>query len=588
MSDRFISVVKAYAEQLLPLTARMYHCAPVQVLLGVPLFLVNQVSFVLSFLLPLKVIILLGSEGVPRYFRFIMTEETRSGWMVALAGAAIGFFVVYFVSGKILARLGERAGGRVVRYSGKTGLFDDQERFATDLFGRIVDTWGTIAMAAGGIAIGLVLEWRLVVLLIVAICLEFVIFSVYWNRFSDPERAGERERLAEKRTAVLQNLSGFNVLVLFVGLVVLLLIDSKMNFIVAVILFLLTRQILSRSVRVSADAQFFMRNRERIDALVHPERHLREQRTSSRESFEQLLMPAQRGRLFRAVADAASLGLPDRGWKWNDINGRDTALFESEAPDDGLEYRLKVTMRKGDAALARELMFYRSESAATLGLSCDLVEAGSVFERGFLLLRSTRLERCPRSRFQDLAFRIRMRLWAQQPDHELSSRLLRSFPPLEARLTPDRLTRIRLACNGRSDERLVDRLVESQQRLHSAVRGLPRVLTLHSLSPGNVLVTASGDPVVLSWEGLRYDVIGSDLKLEDLRDSYTPARIEAALGAHVDSMKIALGPGLLLVVLLAHVDRQIRWGNHAQALGTLPRVLEVIEEFGTTPSAPSQ
>lgn len=580
MSDRFTNLVKAYADQLLPLTARIYRCAPTALLLGVPTFLANQVSFVLSFLLPLKVIIMLGSEGVPRYFSSFMTDESRSAWMIALAAGSIGFFVLYFVSSRILVGLGERAGARIVRSSGKTGLFNDQERFAADLFGRVVDTWGTVAMAAGGILLGLLLEWRLVVLLIVAIGLEFVVFSIYWNRFSEPERAGERERLAERRAEVLQNLSGFNVLVLFVGLVVLLLTDSAMNFIVAVVLFLLTRQILSRSVRVSADAHFFMRNRERIDALVHPERHLHEQRTSGRESFEHLLMPAQRERLFRAVANTATEDLSGRSWEWRDVSGRDTALFASVATDDDeAEYRLKVTMRSGDAGLARERMFYRSASSATLDLCCGLVDAGTVFDRGFLLLKSTRLVPCPRSRFQDLAFRIRMRFWDHHPDDDLSSRLLRSFPPLEARLTPDRMGRIRLACNTRSDERLVDRFAAAHRRIDSILRGLPKVLTHHGLAPANLLLTAADRPVLLNWDALRFDVIGSDLLPQEFRRSYTPDRIEASSEPTPAAMERLPEQALLLVVRLAQVDRLILRGNYAEALASLPRILEAVDAY---------
>ena len=93
MSDRFTSLVRTYAGQLLLLTRRIYQCSPLRLVTGIPLVLVNQVSFILALMLPLKVIIMLGSDGVPRYFRFFMTEETRTQWMVGLAfGAVVSLF----------------------------------------------------------------------------------------------------------------------------------------------------------------------------------------------------------------------------------------------------------------------------------------------------------------------------------------------------------------------------------------------------------------------------------------------------------------------------------------------------------------
>jgi len=580
VSDRFTRLVQSYAGQLLPLTARIYRCAPGEVLLGLPLFLLNQVAFVLSFLLPLKVIIMLGSEGVPRYFRFFMTEETRSSWMIALAAGSIGFFVVYFASGRILERLGQRAGERVVRSSGKTGLFDNQERFATDLFGRVVDTWGTIAMAAGGILLGLLLEWRLVFVLLVVIGLEFVIFSIYWNRFSEPERADQRERLVARRMALVRNLSAVNVLVLFGGLVFLLLTDPSMNFIVAIVMFIITRQILARAVKMLGDANFFRANQERIDALVHPGRHLREKRSAISDSFEQLLMPERRGRFFEAVANSSGTAVGELDWAWRDIPGTGSAMFVAPAGQDrSSEYRLKVKMREGDAGLARETMFYQSGSAARLGLSCGLVHSGSLFGRGYLLLESPELSECSGEDLRDIVHGIRMRLWHHQPDKELASRLLRSFPPIDARLTSERLGRIRIACNSGKQKAVLDEFLQKMPAVIAALNGLPRVLINRSLARTNIMLTDAGKPIVLHWDAIRLDVIGSDLVRKDLNAEYASERIAEELSGK--NSKIADLPewALPLVVHMNRIDRLIGQEAYGAVLEEVPEILKLLDQY---------
>lgn len=588
MSQYFTTLVRSYAGQLLLLTRRLYKCSPSSVICGIPTFIVNQVSLVLALLLPLKVIIMLGSDGVPRYFRSFMSEATREPWMLGLAGAAVGMFLLHLATARLLTWLANRGGGRVLDRSQKTVLFDNQQRFASDIFERVIATWGTIGMALGGLFLGFLLEWRLVLLVVAAIALEFALFAFYWNRSSAPERSEKRERLVANRTSVLQNLSAVNVLLLFGGLVYLLLTDPAMNFIVAVLLFLLTRQVLARSVRIFADANFFVRNRERVDALVHPGRHLREERTSERDSFEYLLSPERRGRVFEAVAGAAGAEVADREWQWRDTVGKRCALFVSSAGNShDSEYWLKLTVRRGDAGLAREAMFHGSDSARALGLSCELVHAGSTFGRGYLLLRSGALSSCPADRLREMIFHVRMRLWRHSPDKELSSKLMRSFPPLDSRLTSDRICRIRLACNGALEERLLDEFLHRLPDIVAVLQRLPKVLCNKALlERDNILLDSSGFPVVMHWEAIRIDIVGADLAPADLDREYSPNKILDSLG-NEEMINGALPDwSVPFVANAAQLDQSIERGLYGAALKTLPTLLDMLGRASSAPMHP--
>lgn len=579
MSGHFASLVRSYSGQLLLLTRRMLQCSPVRLIAGIPVFLINQVSFVLAMMLPLKVIIMLGSDGVPRYFRFFMTEETRTAWIVGLAAGAVGMFLLYLLTDVILTSLGNRGGERVLEKSRKTGLFDDQDRFASDVFLRVISTWGTLVMSVGAVGLGLWLEWRLVVLVLAAVVIEFVGFVVYWNRFSAPERAEDRERLQKRRGKILQSLSVINVLILFAGLVVLFLTDPSMNFLVGILMFLLARQILARAAKMFGDANFFLQNRERIDALVHPGRHLREKHSSDRASFERLLMPERRERFFTAVGGLASLQLSDRAWQWRDAPGKGTALFVSESKGgEDAEYRLKVKMRAGDAGIMRETMFYRSSSASSLGLSCELVGAGNLFGRGYLLFRSGALSPCPPERVRELAHSIRMRLWNHRPDKDLAARLLRSFPALDARIVPERLGRMRLACNSAEETALLDRFLEQVPSITQALRTLPRVLSNGALTAANILLDEDGNPVLLHWESIRFDIIGTDLVPADLNKEYSLEKLGEEL-SQTDWPNGPLAEWMLpLVVHVSQIDRLIDQEAYAAALSIVPRILEHLDE----------
>jgi len=581
VSQHFPILVRSYAGQLLLLTRRLYKCSPSSLIFGIPIFVVNQVSLVLALLLPLKVLIMLGSDGVPSYFRSFMSEATREPWMIGLAATAVGMFLLHLATTRVLSRLGDQGGRSVLDQSQKTVLFDNQQRFASDIFGRVIATWGTLGMALGGVSLGLLLEWRLVLLVLAAIALEFVFFALYWNRFRAPERSEERERLLASRTNMLQNLSAINVLLLFGGLVYLLLTDPAMNFIAAVLLFLLTRQVLARSVRIFADADFFVKNRERVDALVHPGRHLREKRSTDRDSFEYLLRPERRGRVFEAVAQAAGIPVAESEWQWRDSFGKRGALFVSSATDrQETEYRLKLKVKHGDAGLAREELFHLSDSPKSLGLSCERVDAGTIFGRRYLLLRSGFLASCPPDRFREVLFEVRMRLWKHSPQREFSLKLLRSFPPLDLRLTADRVGRIRLACNEAAEEVLLDEFLTRLSEVVASLQRLPKVLCNRSLlERDNILLDSSGAPVVMNWESISIDIVGAELSPFDLEREYSQDRIREALGGTEIQNGRLPDWALPFVVNAAQLDQLIERGLYGAALRLLPVLLDILDSM---------
>ena len=153
----FSSLLRDYRRQLFELSRRMLRCAPVAFLLAIPTVAVNQVSFILSMMLPLKVIILIGSDGIPRFLRFLMTEQSKQQWIVYLFGLSVAFFLLYLLTNRLLVALGDSGGSSIRKQSDKVTLFDAEADFSSQVFLRLAQTWGTFAIVAGGVVLGLIL-----------------------------------------------------------------------------------------------------------------------------------------------------------------------------------------------------------------------------------------------------------------------------------------------------------------------------------------------------------------------------------------------------------------------------------------------
>ncbi len=575
---RFSTLIGRYYLQLTSLSKRLLRCAPVALVAAVPTGVISQVAMILSFMLPLKIIILLGSEGVPRYLRFFMTDDNRELWIIYLCLLTVGMFLLHLLADKALERLGDHGGERIRYQSDKATLFHGEADFASQLFRRVGESWSTVLMVLGGGLLGLWLEWRLVLVLGLVLLAEALWLAWHWNRHLAPELDEVRQQFVDQRIRILQNLSGINTFVAFGVLVLLFLTDPAMNFLVGLVMFILTRHLLQRLVKGIQDGYFFAQHRERIEALAYPGRQVREPRQASAVSFEALLMPSRRHKLFDAIAEHERAGDPmaGRDWRWQDCAGRGQALYVSHPERPGQpELRLKVFSSAKDAGLAREVLFHESPSGEALGLSPKMLASGDVFGRGYILLASSTLTPIAPGDFPEQLKKVRFRLWEYKVDDALARRLARSYASLDQRLDAERFQRLRLGCNTVAEEATLDAFLAALDDLRQRLACLPKVLVNRSLNTKNLMITDVGEPLVMDWDAIALDLIGVGLSIADLDKAYAPEAV-LATRAPIDGAAACLdSDALRLATHLTELEALLAREAYAAALGALPAILEL-------------
>lgn len=564
------------------LTRRVLRCAPVFFLVAIPTVVVSQVAMILAFMLPLKIIILIGSDGIPRFLSFFMTEETKNQWVIYLCLLSVGMFLLHLLANRILQQLGAQGGDRIRRQSDKATLFNAEAEYASQVFLRLAESWGTLLMVGGGVLLGLLLEWRMVLALVAAIAAQTLWLAWHWNRHQAPEKAEVRQQFVDQHMKILHNLAGVNTIIAFAVLVVLFLTDPSMNFLVGLVMFILTRQVLVRMIKGVQDGYFLSQQRERIEALVYPERHVRERRQSSVLSFESLLMPSSREKVFDAVAtfEGAQAITPGREWQWCDVADRGQALYVSYPDGPGQpELRLKIVSSANDAGLAREVLFHESPSAAILGLSPTMVATGHVFGRGFILLQSPALSPVSGKVFPDLLEQVRFRLWGCTVDEGLSQRLARSYASLDQRIDAERYRCIRLACSTAGQESLLDDFMNMLEVIREHLARVPKVLVNRTLNAGNMMVTDAGEPLVMNWDAISFDLIGTGLGVADMSKRYSPEEVLAKLAEWGSPLSQVAPCALRLVAHITELESLVAREAYANALDRLPDILGLVSEL---------
>ena len=109
---------------------QFFKLMPGQTILAIFLSLFSKALGILSSYLPLKVVILLGSAGIPKFFPSSFQDIDRELLVVGLSIATVIFYILFITTEKSLVILGKRAATVVLKNSSKMPLFENQNEVA--------------------------------------------------------------------------------------------------------------------------------------------------------------------------------------------------------------------------------------------------------------------------------------------------------------------------------------------------------------------------------------------------------------------------------------------------------------------------
>lgn len=242
---------------------KVFSVVPWATSLGVVCTLVSQVASLLAALLPLKVIILLGSERIPSYFPDLLQVYGKTVLIIGLGGAALVFFAIHLLAEWSISRLAAFGARELIANSRKLALFESQELMLTKAYQRFAE-----ALAGGvffGLA-GLALAWVYPLQAIAVGSYTIIVWGVLliiqrlghvWRE----QQVGEFIRLV----GVLANVGFF---VVFSAIVFDVLTGTKVSVFWAIVTLLLVRQLFRRLTSLVGDIANLYSQRLQLNALL--------------------------------------------------------------------------------------------------------------------------------------------------------------------------------------------------------------------------------------------------------------------------------------------------------------------------------
>ncbi|MFO7902640.1 MAG: hypothetical protein R6U98_08270 [Pirellulaceae bacterium] len=487
------------------LGAKFARVVPLQTSLIVLVTLVSQISALLAAFLPLKVVILLGSENIPRYIPEALAILGRDTLIVTLSVATVGFFVSHLLAERLIALITGLASQRLLEKSHKMVLFENQEETAARAYQRFSRT------LAGGVFVvfallGLTLAYPNISFIVIAyagsVTFIFLTLGTYSPSFS--------ERLETELPATMNVTAGIGFFVAFAYLIIDFIGPSPPGIIVAIISLLLSRQIFNRLAGIVQDLSALHTQRARYEALFFHGKILLRQEPNEERTIWPLLERKTRDDWVSAVMMEQV-----REWQgpaltaWHSSGVPNVAALKVYDTAGQKKYLVKIFESNRRSLALHEWMLL---SASPKGLSAPVFLASTEVRRFPCLiyaLPSGSPVTKPRE-VRRLTQSLKAHFLEIEPPAALVKRYRRSHPMLWRRIDALMLQRLRVAVETSDQDSSVTHILQRLPALQGHLAAIPLGILNPDMTQATIWVKEmEQQPLLFNWTRWSLDPAGA-------------------------------------------------------------------------------
>ncbi|WP_142995651.1 hypothetical protein [Zobellella denitrificans] len=553
---------------LVSLGLKFWRVVPWSTIVIVLLTLVSQLSALIASFLPLKVIILLGSDGIPKYIPYVLSEHGKDVLVAIFSGGAVVLFLLHVVFERSISIVTHFASGVLLRKSNKLYLFENQEEIASTSYQRFSrGLAGAVFFALGFVV--LVVLYPEIVLVICSYLLS--VCALFW--FSYKYQSGIFFRLERNLVQCLKLVSSVGFFVLFGYLVVDFVLFESQSVMVAIVSILLGRIMLQRITGTIVDIFSLVSLKSKLEPLffhgkafmsrTHEPNHGVWSLVQNNDTKEWL------DPLFSEYFDS---------WKgcsavqWYQTGTRDVLGLKVHGKDtDSDVFLVKIfdghrkSFAVHESTLAREKI---------LGLPFPELIASTVVGGFHCLLYRMPNGRSPKpDEIHGIPEMVQGRLMCIEPSVNLTKLYGRSRPLLWERLEPSLLDKLNVCAVNSSQREHVGSLSSRFFLLKNILKHMPLVVTLPDITPSGILINDEVDElVILNWGKWGLDPIGTGWRVDPKRLKKLGVYLEFATHRRPSLENVSLAE-VELVALASAFEMKYTRQLFSDALDLIPEML---------------
>ncbi len=474
----------------------------------------SRITKLLAFLLPLKVILLAGSSGVPRYFPFI-DPNYKMDWIIWLTAAAFVSYGLKLVMDALAKRLSESGSAEVLQEANELTVIKNQVEEGRIYYMMICQVCASLMFILIGISVLLWLNIKLAGVL-AGLMLSQYMFTAWAMNGSDNVDPGKLRRFIQESTGnYLSILVSLNFLLGFLVILAPFMSEGATgNILVAILSFVITRQILGNSASIIKYTTSMASEYHKVNALVFRDYQLEKMLGKLDRTFKDLFHKSVRQVSVHRELEQSGRRRDDVDVQWTDSAIKGVYIFNISTENmEGREhelYQLQVTSPRIIHQVEYEDFLFRSISRGRLKapelLSC--YKEGPfecrIYDHGSGAMVSDQ-------EWRNAYFGLLEHYWSCQPPKSLITSYTASHLLLDSRLNSELLERLGVAVDRESEARTLSALQSQISHIRDRVASMPLYVNNLYADRYNVVRYDTDDYRMMYWGRWTLEPIGAVL-----------------------------------------------------------------------------
>lgn len=539
---------------------------------SVLLSLTAQVAMLLSFLLPLKIVMLLGTRKVPEALPSTIRSIEFEPLILALSGITLFFFLVHFLSNKGVEKLSRTNANLILAKSKKLVMFEDQEIIAKTAYKRVVDTSSSTLFSLIGVAILAVLYPDFTLVFLGIITMAFIGVSVCYRN-----NKTVRNELSKSFSQAIQTPANLCFLALFAYIVIDFLYQAPPNFLVAIATIILSRHVLVQIQVAARNIHGLITQKEKLSAIfLKGHYHNPQPQLPAHSLWHFLSSPGSKQWLSEQLG--AELNMPPKSFQisWIDLGIQNCAAFLLEHESARLLIKLFDQNRRSQARHEATLLL-----SAIEGLPAPHLVSATVLDRFHChIFDISQIEISDKIDTRKTEYKIMQKLATIEPSDDLVDAYLRSRRTLPNRITTNTLQRLKIAAT-REEQQQLDLAINKLAYITANLDRLPLNLTISTIGQPKIGITQTGEEVILHWAQWTLEPIGAywPVTNEEFNFLFNERKTMTKDTAYQEAFT---KENLKLSALLSEIERNIEKQKFKSALTYIEEFLETCTQSATT------
>lgn len=558
-------LIKSSIGWCISLNVKFIRNAPLSTFLVQTLNLTSQVFMLLAFFLPLKVIILLGSEHIPNYYPQALHEVPKN-YLIFTLSAGAGLCYILHVACELTTNfICRKLATNILLRNAKLNLPENQKRLAIYAYTRF-----SRAMASG-------VFFALSIILLAAIypILSFVIsayviscvslLAILYNSLMSIQK-----KLETHYSPVVSFCSAFGFLLTFFFLVIDFVYLNQSNILIAVLAIIILRQGLQRLVGMINDIIGLRIQHRQLNFLFYsslaPDNHLPHAR-----GLDRLDNTESRNSLIEEVLRQMKLEAPKEfDAEWHQLALRDIYGFKITARNSKAPPPLLVKVF-GDnlSSLATEehILISMQDGLPALPFKMQY-KTDNIYCHVFELNQSTKLTN---REYPEAVKAVAQQLLMLEPSHELVTYSEKKRSYLEQRLNQNMVNSLLLACSNEEETVNIKEISSRLEFIKATLSSLPRQIVPTDITTATLL-SSPPNYVVSHWSNWRIEAAGCGWPTTQKEKLF-----EALNNCQRASLSNVAANKVWLAALIHMLERCITGKDYSAALALTYEVIDCLD-----------